>query len=250
MNENKTSKYFKYAIGEIILVVIGILIALQINNWNEASKEKSKEVTYLKNLDRDLNDQLKSIDEQISNEKGFVDTSIDVMKSFKINKFVNVDTLFFNKLTELQSRKTFVITDPTYTDLLSSGNIDIIKNKKFKDQLIQYYQELELVEKIIQNNNFLLVDQQYASVYLDVGYYYNQEQIYASNYMTKNTSKITLAFEKELAEISKKLIKEPKNKLQLMNVSSLRHTIAIGSLNLMKSSKNKTQKLLEELKKY
>jgi len=33
--ENKTSKYFKYAIGEILLVVIGILIALQINNWNE-----------------------------------------------------------------------------------------------------------------------------------------------------------------------------------------------------------------------
>ena len=32
--QNKTSKYFKYAIGEIILVVIGILIALQINNWN------------------------------------------------------------------------------------------------------------------------------------------------------------------------------------------------------------------------
>jgi hypothetical protein len=37
--ENKTGKYFKYAIGEIILVVIGILIALQINNWNEARKK-------------------------------------------------------------------------------------------------------------------------------------------------------------------------------------------------------------------
>ncbi len=37
--ENKTGKYFKYAIGEIILVVIGILIALQINNWNEARKQ-------------------------------------------------------------------------------------------------------------------------------------------------------------------------------------------------------------------
>ena len=37
--ENKTGKYFKYALGEIILVVIGILIALQINNWNEDRKE-------------------------------------------------------------------------------------------------------------------------------------------------------------------------------------------------------------------
>jgi len=40
--ENKSGKYFKYAIGEIILVVIGILIALQINNWNEIRKKKSR----------------------------------------------------------------------------------------------------------------------------------------------------------------------------------------------------------------
>ena len=43
MSENKTSRYFKYAVGEIILVVIGILIALQINNWNENRKEKNYE---------------------------------------------------------------------------------------------------------------------------------------------------------------------------------------------------------------
>ena len=45
--ENKTSKYFKYAIGEIILVVIGILIALQINNWNESRKLQEETNTYL-----------------------------------------------------------------------------------------------------------------------------------------------------------------------------------------------------------
>jgi len=45
--ENKTSKYFKYAIGEIVLVVIGILIALQINNWNEESKNKTFELKML-----------------------------------------------------------------------------------------------------------------------------------------------------------------------------------------------------------
>ena len=55
--ENKTGKYFKYAIGEIILVVIGILIALQINNWNENSKRKSKEIKiYYEILTQDVGD--------------------------------------------------------------------------------------------------------------------------------------------------------------------------------------------------
>jgi hypothetical protein len=54
VSENKTAKYFKYAIGEIILVVIGILIALQINNWNEGRKEIIKQRSVLSNLLQDL----------------------------------------------------------------------------------------------------------------------------------------------------------------------------------------------------
>jgi len=50
LSEGKTGKYLKYAIGEIILVVIGILIALQINNWNEGRKMRVTELTYLENL--------------------------------------------------------------------------------------------------------------------------------------------------------------------------------------------------------
>jgi hypothetical protein len=55
MSENKTSKYFKYAIGEILLVVIGILIALQINTWNEERKERNREQAILKNLQLEFN---------------------------------------------------------------------------------------------------------------------------------------------------------------------------------------------------
>ena len=54
MEKNKTGKYFKYAIGEILLVVIGILIALQINNWNENRKAEEKELKLLIELKADL----------------------------------------------------------------------------------------------------------------------------------------------------------------------------------------------------
>ena len=52
--ENKTGKYFKYAIGEIVLVVIGILIALSINNWNEENKKKALMITNIKSIAEDI----------------------------------------------------------------------------------------------------------------------------------------------------------------------------------------------------
>ena len=54
MGKNKTGKYFKYAIGEIILVIIGILIALSINNWNENRKLQNEELSLLHEVKSNL----------------------------------------------------------------------------------------------------------------------------------------------------------------------------------------------------
>ena len=62
LSEGKTGKYFKYAIGEIILVVIGILIALQINNLNENRKNKEQEIVLLKGLSSDLELDIKQLE--------------------------------------------------------------------------------------------------------------------------------------------------------------------------------------------
>ena len=62
---NKTSKYFKYAIGEIVLVVIGILIALQINNWNEKRLDKLKSKDYLERIIEDLDLKINSFESEM-----------------------------------------------------------------------------------------------------------------------------------------------------------------------------------------
>ena len=54
LNKGKTSKYFKYALGEIILVMIGILLALQVNNWNEERRNRIKEKAILNELHKDF----------------------------------------------------------------------------------------------------------------------------------------------------------------------------------------------------
>jgi hypothetical protein len=61
IKENRVSKYMLYAIGEIILVVIGILIALQINNWNEHRKSSGNELNVLLSLNSDLKENLKEL---------------------------------------------------------------------------------------------------------------------------------------------------------------------------------------------
>ena len=64
-DENKPVLYMRYAFGEIILVVIGILIALQINNWNQSQKELNKEVQLYSEIYGDLKDESIRIDEHI-----------------------------------------------------------------------------------------------------------------------------------------------------------------------------------------
>ena len=67
--KNKTGKYLKYAFGEIVLVVIGILIALSINNWNEERKENKQERFILQKLLIDINSDIIYIENQISVNK-------------------------------------------------------------------------------------------------------------------------------------------------------------------------------------
>ena len=67
INENKTGKYLKYAIGEIVLVVIGILIALSINNWNDSRKDNLREQAYYKTAINDLINDTILINEGIHN---------------------------------------------------------------------------------------------------------------------------------------------------------------------------------------
>ena len=118
MGKNNTGKYFKYAIGEIVLVVIGILIALLINNWNE-NRIKNKEVkTYLNNLIQDLND-----DQEI----------LDMMNNWQTFKYFSMQYLLemegSNPYDPIADRKKNI--PPFKTNSFWSKEIPNVYNKEF-----------------------------------------------------------------------------------------------------------------------
>ena len=146
--ENKTTKYFKYAIGEIILVVIGILIALQINNWNENNKLKKQEKELLANVLIHLQQDAKAI-ESVKKTKNMI---------FKVHEDVFLfteskkDTASVGDLDLL--RRTFpekLITKENNPNLSNQ-----VTSQKLKNQILKYFRAIDLAEFVMENNNLLI----------------------------------------------------------------------------------------------
>ncbi|WP_350293372.1 DUF6090 family protein [uncultured Croceitalea sp.] len=153
MEKNKTGKYFKYAIGEIILVVIGILIALQINNWNENRKDRQKEKVYITNIQRDLKAQIVILDRATKGELNSYENLLAAQKSFYQNNGFVVSTENLANISAINDRFTFNIIDTALDEVKSSGDLDIIQKSAVKDSLLKYYDELRLSAQIIASNN-------------------------------------------------------------------------------------------------
>ena len=138
-DDNKALKYTRYAIGEIVLVVIGILIALSINNWNENRKEKKLAKTYLENLKLDLETDINALELALKDlnffeKEGYY--SLNVLEG----KIEEIDTVKFLKSLILNNH--YHLHQPstsTYEDLISSGNIKLLQNNDLKIELSKYY---------------------------------------------------------------------------------------------------------------
>jgi len=135
MDKNNTKKYLKYAIGEIVLVVIGILIALQINNWNEARKTRNKEIAYLTNIKTDLQLSILELEEFIANRDSQIESAIIIVNHFN-GKPVNDWNTFNKHIVSIYTWQRFYLVDNTHQELKNSGNFAIISNDSIKNSLL------------------------------------------------------------------------------------------------------------------
>lgn len=198
----RTTSYLKYAIGEIFLVVIGILIALSINNWNENRKDMNKLKVLTRNLHKEFKTNLEELEIDINRLKGKISAG-NVLKTYigtekiEISEF-KVDSLLF----EAFKSPTWNPSTFTLNEVKNSGKLSDIKNTKLKLLLYQWERHYE---DILEWQNSLVsslagpqaVLKRKGSV-VNVNFY-NRDNVHKSKFNIRNTSLLNeIIFENEL----------------------------------------------------
>ena len=170
LGEGKTGKYFKYAIGEILLVMIGILLALQVNNWNEERKSDQSQYNYLSRLYEDLSSdsiylqtRIKKAQKYINDTRDYIKQSYDHQGSFdeylRVRSFLRFDT------------EEFEPQNIVFNELQNTGTINLIKNLTLKESIISLYHDYELVSNHITEINYFSTRELSKIIQIDMKYW-------------------------------------------------------------------------------
>jgi len=161
LSEKSFTKYLIYAIGEILLIVFGILIALAINNQNLERINRGEEVSYLKNLVLDLESDIETAERTLKTNNrivGGIDTLIKQLVVKPENKEEQLE-LLINSIRYTYTYISAEFSETSITQLNSNKGFNIIKNELVKKRIIEYYQKLKSLNQM---------------QYVDSKYYFHQ----------------------------------------------------------------------------
>jgi Family of unknown function (DUF6090) len=153
----KAGKYFKYAIGEIILVMIGILLAIQVNNWNEKRLNKLIEHEYLIGIVNDLNVDILAYKDAIKSDSTLLVSVHSILKSYTSNQTINSDSLLkiskpFWRIYAVEAQTN------TYEEMKASGNVVIINSKELRQKINSYYKYFNEIIGVEKTNNDIILN--------------------------------------------------------------------------------------------
>jgi len=160
LKENKVSSYLLYGIGEILLVVIGILLALQINTWNQNRINKTTEKKYLTNLVRVLESDTLLMDRVVLSRFERKMEGLNLVKQYIRGNYEVKDTMdFLLKVSygAVFGTGTGFLNNSAFDGLVSTGNLQLIENEDLKQKINYFYARVE---------DMKFVTQKYVSNYL------------------------------------------------------------------------------------
>ena len=149
ISESKTGTYLKYAIGEIILVVIGILIALQINNWNIKKQEGKIETANLNALQVEFERNKELLNEAILLNERIIKGSEKMIQTFRIETLDTISerTIAVNTSEALTFEINFAPETGVLSEILNSGDLKLFQNNELKHHLAGFPSWIERTEQ-------------------------------------------------------------------------------------------------------
>ncbi|MFH6768583.1 DUF6090 family protein [Gaetbulibacter aquiaggeris] len=144
LTENKLSNYMFYAVGEIVLVVIGILIALQLNNYNDTLKQEKQEMKTLQNLKLDFEFNLSEMEKNINTLENSKKTGLKIINQTgsKFSDNFSIDGL----IDQITYTPVYFPQNGFLLELVSSGNLGIISNEILRNRLSSWFPTLETLK--------------------------------------------------------------------------------------------------------
>jgi hypothetical protein len=140
VSENKVMAYLRYAIGEILLLVIGVFIALQINVWKDDQINKKEETFYLQKLRKNLTQDTLYLSQRIAGIKSALLTNDSLSQQLNDPHLEHFSSP--NLIHDLYNTFRFSPQTSTFDNLISTGKLDLITDQTFVDSLFIYYNDL------------------------------------------------------------------------------------------------------------
>jgi type II secretory pathway pseudopilin PulG len=154
---------------EFVLIIVGILAALYIDGWMQARQDRKSEQAYLELLREDLD----LIEGELQGYVDFEATNVETGSATYAMLDVEDPSAGYAKiqlnLALLSARKTLQITSATYTDLQSTGNLQLIRNQDLRQSIVRYFVRTERTELVIEKNNGAFIDDLYDGFLFDMG---------------------------------------------------------------------------------
>ena len=153
---------------ELALLIAGILIALAVDGWIDDRRDERAERRYLELLQRDLDSNLEVLAETLDFEERQATAAAMAYRALRAGAVPAQEReAVAAALNQLTARRTLRLARATYTDLLSTGNLRLIRNAGLRDRVVDHYERAERTLLIRDRNNQMFVDQMYLLSLLD-----------------------------------------------------------------------------------
>ena len=150
VNSGNTKRYLQYGLGEILLVVIGILIALQINSWNQNRKDRIQEQHYLQNLYEEFQVNLETLEALVEFHEAQISNADLVLKVLTRDTIVDDIEKLHTSLLHVGWSPSRNISKDVWTELISTGNMGLIVNNNLKELISNFHSSFDYFKEVDQ----------------------------------------------------------------------------------------------------